>query len=175
MISGALSIETANYVIAHEIAHQWWYGLVGNDEYNEAWVDESLTEYSTALFFENHTEYGFSYDAIVRNANSSFKFFYDIYESVCGGVDTSMGRALNGFSTEPEYVHSVYTQGVMMYDSLRQIIGEKRFYKCCQSYLKKKSYKNARGAELISIFSNSSGRNLESFFNSFLNGDVVVH
>jgi aminopeptidase N len=33
-------------VIAHEIAHQWWYGLVGDDQYNEPWLDESFATYS---------------------------------------------------------------------------------------------------------------------------------
>lgn len=174
MISDTLSRESMYYVIAHEIAHQWWYGVVGNDEYNEAWVDESLTEYSTALFFENHEEYGFDYETIVTNANTSFKFFYDIYNKVYEKVDTSMNRSLNEFETEPEYVHSVYTQGVIMYDSLRELIGEKKFYKCCQSYFNKKAYKNASGAELIAIFSNASGRNLESFFSSYLNGEVLI-
>ena len=174
MISDSLSRESMYYVIAHEIAHQWWYGVVGNDEYKEAWVDEALTEYSTALFFENYTEYGINYDTLITNANTTFKFFYDIYESVCQKVDTSMARSLREFDTEPEYVHSVYTQGMIMYDSLREIIGEKRFYKCCQSYFKKMAYKNASGAELIAIFSNASGRNLESFFESYLQGNVLV-
>ena len=174
LISDALSTESANYVIVHEIAHQWWYGVVGNDEFNEAWVDESLTEYSTVLFFENHEQYDFSYETLVANANSSFKFYYDIYKSVCNEVNTSMARNLNEFDTEPEYIHSVYTQGVIMYDSLREIIGEKRFYKCCQKYFEKMAYKNASGAELISIFSKASGRNLESFFESYLQGKVMV-
>lgn len=174
MISDNLSTETAYYVIAHEVAHQWWYGVVGNDEFSEAWVDESLTEYSTTLFFENHSEYGFDYKTLVTNANTSFKFYYDIYESVCKTVDTSMDRALNEYETEPEYVHSVYTQGVIMYDSLRELIGEKKFYNCCQKYFTKMAYKNASGAELIAIFSNASGRNLESFFKSYLEGNVVI-
>ena len=174
MISDTLSVETSYYVIAHEIAHQWWYGVVGNDEYSEAWVDESLTEYSTTLFFENYKEYGFEYNTLVTNANTTFKFYYDIYESICKEVNTSMNRTLREYETEPEYVHSVYTQGVIMYDSLRELIGEKRFYKCCEKYFEKMAYKNASGADLIAIFSSVSGRNLESFFNSYLDGNVII-
>lgn len=174
MISDTLSTETSYYVIVHEIAHQWWYGVVGNDEFNEAWVDESLTEYSTVLFFENYEEYGYDYKTLVTNANTSFKFYYDIYKSVCDEVDTSMNRALNQFDTDPEYVHSVYTQGVIMYDSLRELIGEKKLYECCKTYYEKMAYKNASGAELISIFSRTSGRNLEDFFMSYMNGEVVI-
>ena len=33
--------------IAHEITHNWWYGIVGNDEYRAPWLDESFTEYVT--------------------------------------------------------------------------------------------------------------------------------
>ena len=127
------------------------------------------------LFFENYDEYGFDYQTMITNANSSFKFFYNIYEKVCGKVETSMARSLDEFETEPEYVHSVYTQGVIMYDSLRELVGEKKLYACMRKYFEKMAYKNARGADLIAIFSKVSGQNLESFFDSFLNGKVVIN
>ena len=41
-------------VIVHEIAHQWWYGVVGNNECENAWIDEGLAEYSTALFYDKN-------------------------------------------------------------------------------------------------------------------------
>ena len=34
--------------LVHEIAHQWWFGIVGNDEWSEPWLDESMAEYSAA-------------------------------------------------------------------------------------------------------------------------------
>jgi Peptidase family M1 domain len=36
-------------VITHELAHQWWYGLVGDDEYEEPWLDESFATWSMFL------------------------------------------------------------------------------------------------------------------------------
>ncbi|MER8016634.1 M1 family aminopeptidase [Streptomyces griseoluteus] len=35
--------------LTHEIGHQWWYGIVGDDEYNTPWLDESFTDYATDL------------------------------------------------------------------------------------------------------------------------------
>ena len=35
--------------LTHEIGHQWWYGIVGDDEYNSPWLDESFADYSTDL------------------------------------------------------------------------------------------------------------------------------
>ena len=37
-----------DYVVSHEVAHQWWYSLVGNDQYAEPWLDESFATYSAA-------------------------------------------------------------------------------------------------------------------------------
>ena len=36
------------YVVAHEVAHQWWYSFVGNDQYAEPWLDESFATWSGA-------------------------------------------------------------------------------------------------------------------------------
>jgi aminopeptidase N len=41
--------EVDRYTVAHEIAHQWWYGLVGNDQYAAPWLDESLATWSEEL------------------------------------------------------------------------------------------------------------------------------
>ncbi|WP_026415756.1 M1 family metallopeptidase [Actinomadura oligospora] len=37
--------------LAHELAHQWWYGIVGDDEYNGPWLDEAFADYATDLYF----------------------------------------------------------------------------------------------------------------------------
>ncbi|MGQ4388243.1 M1 family metallopeptidase [Streptomyces sp. SAS_270] len=36
--------------VVHEVAHQWWYGIVGNDEYTSPWLDESFAQYANARF-----------------------------------------------------------------------------------------------------------------------------
>ena len=37
--------------VVHEVAHQWWYGIVGNDEYSSPWLDESFAQYANARFY----------------------------------------------------------------------------------------------------------------------------
>ena len=39
------------FTVAHELAHQWWWGIVGNDEFAEPWLDESLASWSQYLPF----------------------------------------------------------------------------------------------------------------------------
>ncbi|MBR4998493.1 MAG: M1 family metallopeptidase, partial [Clostridia bacterium] len=58
MISNQIETEVDYLnVIIHETAHQWWYGIVGNDEYTYPWLDEALTEFSTVLFYDHNKNY----------------------------------------------------------------------------------------------------------------------
>ena len=165
---------TFDYVIVHEIAHQWWYGLVGNNEFKEAWVDESLTEYSSALFFENFDEYKLGYDKIVDNALETYKQFTRIYIDVLGAVDERMNKSLSQFGTEPEYVNCVYTKGVLMYDNIREILGDRTFFRCLKKYFKTYCFKNVNGSELVGCFSKTSHKKIEGVFKAWIDGKVVV-
>lgn len=54
------SIDT---VLVHEIAHQWFYYIVGNDPFEDAWLDESITEFAASLFLTDYygdEAYGFN-------------------------------------------------------------------------------------------------------------------
>lgn len=167
-------IPSYNYVIVHEIAHQWWYGVVGNNEYTDAWVDEGLTEYSTALFFENNKEYGFEYDKVIDNAFAVYKNFVQVYSSILGDVDESMQRDLSQFETEPEYVNCTYTKGMLLFDSLRETLGKRKFEKCLKNYYKEYKFKNSSYEKMVESFCRNGNRNVESLFKSFVEGTVVI-
>lgn len=175
MIADDITDEpTTNYVIVHEIAHQWWYGLVGNNEFSQAWVDEALTEYSTALFFEKYEKYGFDYEIVIDNAFSTYKNFVQIYSSILGDVDESMNRNLAEFETEPEYVNCTYTKGMLLFDSMRESLGKRKFEKCLKNYLKEYKYKNSSYAKMVESFSKSAGRNLQGLFEAYVEGTVMI-
>jgi aminopeptidase N len=42
------SVTTPEGVTVHEAGHQFWYGMVGNNEYEDAWMDEGFNTFSTA-------------------------------------------------------------------------------------------------------------------------------
>ena len=170
LISDALEkYEDYQNTIIHEIAHQWWYGMVGNNEYNYGWLDEGLTEYTTALFYEQNPKYSLSYDEIMTNANSSYCMFVEVYQDIFGEVDTTMNRKLNEFKTEPEYVYISYVKGVLLFDSLREVLGTKTFNKCLKKYFETNKGKNVTPQDMI-----NSLRSLQGFFDSWIDGSVVV-
>jgi hypothetical protein len=52
---------------AHELAHQWWFGIVGDDEFHNAWLDETLASYSDGVTYTGF-DYCRGFDRL-RNAN----------------------------------------------------------------------------------------------------------
>lgn len=166
--------STYNYVIVHEIAHQWWYGMVGNNQFTDAWIDEGLTEFSTALFFEKNSQYGFEYETVMINAAETYQNFVRVFEKINGSVDESMTRNLTEFSTEPEYVNCIYTKGMLLFDALRRSMSEKKFFNCLKSYFEQYKFKNSSGERLIESFSKTSHRSLDKFFEAWLNGTVLI-
>ena len=160
--------------IVHEIAHQWWYGVVGNNEYNHGWLDESLAEYSVVVFYENNPEYEILRDVCIKNAITSYTLFVDVYKDVFNEVDTSMNRSLDKFATEPEYVYAAYVKGMIMFDDIRNLIGDKNFFHSLQNYYKQYGGKNATPNNLILVFENTSHRRLKAIFESYLDGSAII-
>lgn len=162
------------YVIVHEVAHQWWYALVGNDQYNHAWMDEALAEYSTLLFFKNHPQYGEDFDEMIANAEKSYKTFVKVYTKVKGSVDGVMDKPLCEFETEPEYVQCTYTKGVLMMEGIKRTIGEKKLIKALKKYNNDFAYKTASPADFIANFIKVGGGDLEGYINSWLQDKIII-
>lgn len=160
-------------VIVHETAHQWWYGMVGNDEYKYPWLDEALTEYSTILFYDNNDGYNLTHKQMVTSCKDNYTTFVTVYTDVLGSLDTSM-RAVDEYNTEPEYVYCTYVKGVLMYESLYSIIGKNDFIKALKIYFKNNKFTNATPDDLISAFTKQKGKDMKNFFDSWICGKVVI-
>ncbi len=161
-------------VIVHEVAHQWWYGIVGNNEYQYGWLDEGLTEYSTLLFYEENPQYSVDVHELIKNTNNSFVTFVDIYEKVFGSSDTSMNRALNQYNNESEYVYVAYVKGMLIFDNIREVIGDEKFFASLQTYFTNNKFKIATPEHLISAFEKASNMPLGEIFSSWIDGKVKI-
>ena len=81
VINETLGGATYEEVVAHEIAHQWWYGAVGSNNLTDAWQDEGLTSYATYLYFVTIGNVEYS-SLMMSDAYSQFHRFIDIQNSV---------------------------------------------------------------------------------------------
>ena len=174
-ISDAVDVQSDYInVIVHEIAHQWWYGLVGNNENQYGWLDEGLTEYSTLLFYEENSEYGVDTQELIKNNINSFATFVEVYKKVFNEADTTMNRSLDKYNNESEYVYIAYVKGMLLFDNLRELLGKEKFIKGLRQYYNDFSFKIATPDGLINSFEKSSKMDLRNFFDSWMNGKVQI-
>ncbi|MDD4276108.1 MAG: M1 family metallopeptidase, partial [Clostridia bacterium] len=161
-------------VIIHEIAHQWWYGVVGNNEFTEGWLDEGLTEYTTLLFYKLNAGYERDIEEIVNNVLDSYLLFTDVYKQVFGTVNTSMNRALDEYTTSHEYVYMAYAKGMLLFENLNSFVGDKKFYMALKQYYADNKMQIATQTDIVAAFEKATGADLSSFFNAWVNGTVVI-
>lgn len=174
-ISDSIKDETEfKKVIVHEIAHQWWYSVVGNNETKEAWLDESLAEYSTALFFGDNEKYGVSYEEMVQTALDSYLLYVDVISTIRGEVNTKMNLAVFEYKNDYEYSYMVYVKGVIMFDSLKEVVGKQKILAGLKKYYKDNKFKIATKSDFYNAFESSCHKDLENFFEGYLNGSAII-
>ena len=173
MISDGLEQNSYGEVIVHETAHQWWQTVVGNNEIEYGFLDEGLAEYSVVLFYENYPEYNLSKKVLINSAKDTYKVFCSVSDKLFGKVNTVMLRSLKDFSSEYEYVNMAYIKPCIMYDYLRQTIGENRFFNGLKKYYDEYKFLNAVPDDLVGVFE-KLGADTNGFFDSFFYGKVII-
>lgn len=174
LVASAQTTAERTEVIVHELCHQWWYGLVGNNQHNTAWIDEGLADFCTLLFFQKYPEYGIDKNKRVRQSELNYALFVDVLKSLNENDDTTMTRKLSEYGSEREYVFMTYVKGMLMFESLHKSLGEKAFLRSLQKLYKDNLFGIVSEADVISAFSEGTRKDLNSFFRAWLDGKVVI-
>ncbi len=154
-------------VTVHETAHQWWYGLVGNNQITDAWMDEGLTEYSTVLYYGNRYSEKKEQE-IYQNLIGEGK--YNIHSSYwsLGILDETIHRPIYEFVDWTFYDMLVYGKGAMLFHSLREEMGNEKFFQGLQKYYRDNQFQNAGKSNLIQAFNQVSGLKWQEHFDAWL-------
>ncbi|HHY81602.1 MAG TPA: M1 family metallopeptidase [Clostridiales bacterium] len=154
-------------ITVHETAHQWWYGLVGNNQIQDAWIDEGLTEYSTVLY------YGYKYgeekeEEIYKSivGEGKYKNLQVYYDS--DDIDETIHKPSYAFENWMLYDILVYGKGSMLFHSLREQMGDKLFFTALNEFFKEYQFRNAGKDDIIRVFNQVSGMDWEQHFNNWL-------
>lgn len=103
--------------LVHELAHQWFFNVVGNDPLHEPWLDESLAQYATLAYFEEtHGADG---------ARGFREALQDRWQRV-GGAEIPIGMPATAYTTQ-EYGAIIYGRGALFVEELRNAMGRPAF------------------------------------------------
>lgn len=140
------SKDDLEQVIVHETAHQWWYGVVGNDQIDEAWLDESLATYSEIIYM--YHVYG------GEQAENYYQYHCQMpYEYVTDYLDLNVGikKSLDQFNGWDDYGFLVYTKGAVFLNSIKEDFGMETLCDILSSYYKTYRFHNTSTEDFIKI------------------------
>ena len=150
------------YTTVHETAHQWWYGVVGNDQIDEAWLDEGFATYSEGIFTE--MEYG------EGNGDLYYKYLEesakeDIRSKAYDGV---ILKPLSRYENWNDYGPAVYTGGAALLNEIRKQVGDQAFFIIMQAYYDEYSFKNATTEDFLRICEEVGNTEFDDLFHKHL-------
>ena len=150
------------YTTVHETAHQWWYGVVGNDQIDEAWLDEGFATYSEGIFTE--MEYG------EGNGDLYYKYLEesakeDIRAKAYDGV---ILKPLSRYENWDDYGPAVYTGGAMLLNEIRKQVGDQTFFIILQAYYDEYSFKIATTEDFLRICEEAGNTEFDDLFHKHL-------
>lgn len=142
---------------AHEVAHMWWYAVVGNDVLADPWQDEALTTYSSLLYFQEERPARF------EELISGYEQTVETFEEEEG--EERVTRSLQEFRGRGNaYAVIVYLKGALFFDALREQLGDETFFAALQRYYDTYKYDIAPPEALLAAFESACECELDDFY-----------
>lgn len=138
--------------IIHETLHQWWYSTVGNNEFKEAFLDESLASYFTSYFmsakFGKDVLFGLD-DFRIRND----KIFQDNLKR-----EEPINRDVDKYTNLEQYENAIYNDAPKIIEQLRQKVGDEKFIDIFKEYYQKYEFKIGTLKDFYKVVEDKCGK-----------------
>jgi len=116
------------YLIAHEIAHQWFYSWVGNDQLHDPWLDEAMATYAPLLYDRLQRPALFPSDWAAR-VSSGYA------NRVAAAGNKPVNSSIDDFPSDGPYFTIVYRKGARFLGELDDTMGDEAFVQFLRDYV----------------------------------------
>lgn len=158
-------VSGVEWLTAHEVAHQWWTIVVGNDQVDEPWLDEALTQYSTMLYYEE--AYGKE-----RAQAILYSEFIQTYESLkATGRDMPAGLPADAYPPSL-YWRVVYDKGALYFHELRERVGDEPFFEVLRTYYGRYRYQIATPEAFLDTVESVTGDRHQDLYEKWIGGQA---
>jgi hypothetical protein len=121
-------VDQERYVTGHELAHQWWYAEVGNDQVREPWLDEGFVEASTRLWL------------LAEDDDERTWKIAHLQRKPALGDDDAIGAPVSAFENNSDYSDAIYEAGGELLLRLRADSGPIEYERLMRAW-----FRNERG------------------------------
>ncbi|MEO3946095.1 M1 family metallopeptidase [Gorillibacterium sp. CAU 1737] len=149
-----LSLER---VIVHEIGHQWWYGMVASNEFEEAWLDEAFTSYAEDKVMER--EYG-------ELPNHPVEAAYITGPEPLQQLSWKYG-------SHDHYADNVYLRGKLVLNAIERQTGADKMNKVLRAYFDRYKFRHPSTENFQAVVERVTGRSWADFFDAYVYGNLM--
>ncbi len=172
--SSVSAIKSADGVIAHELAHQWFGNLVTMKWWNDLWLNES---FATFMSFKSvdarHKEWNVYDDFIIPQSSGAYD---DSIVTQSGALYADSLRNTHPIDVEvnnPNEITQIideitYGKGASVIRMIESFVGETAFRDGVRNYLRENSFSNAQGNDLWTAIEKSSGMGISSVMSAWI-------
>jgi aminopeptidase N len=171
LIPSALTASTPEEVTIHETGHQWFYGVVGSNEFEDAWMDEGINTYAsvramlaggTKSYYERRFFRGFV-PWVFRNLELPRETFWDRLPGYRRAPKSDL-------PSMPAFRYSVadgrvvtYNKSALWLNTLERMLGWPVMQRVLATYYERWQFKHPGPADFFAIVNEVSGRDLTWF------------
>jgi len=173
---GSLSPEG---VTIHEAGHNWWYGMVANNEFEDAWLDEGFNSYSD----ERTADAAYPPGKLYRRY---FGFPYVFNEVEIKRIDRQLARYRTGakydilsrfaweYMNGSSYGINAYSKPALMLWTLRGLLGPELEGKVMKTYFERARFTHPKPKDYFKVVNDVTGEDWSWFFNQLVYGSEIV-
>ncbi|HEX8985448.1 MAG TPA: M1 family metallopeptidase [Bryobacteraceae bacterium] len=169
------------FVTVHEFGHQFWYGLVGSNEFEESWLDEGFNTYSTGKILD--LAYApFNYP--VRYLNLPLGPFlgtplvtqdsYTRGDYLLAPDADSMVRNGWEYAGRKSYRINSYQRPAVVLRTLENYLGAGTMARILRTYQQRWRYRHPDSLDFLAVVNEVSGRDMKWFFDQFVFGSGIL-
>jgi hypothetical protein len=164
-----------NFLISHETGHQWFYNIIGSDEYREMFLDEGMNSYWILRYLDHR----YGQDARVLTLPPALQWLvpnFTFHGSTVArylylAKNSLDGPVLSDLSSfqEPSSIFALtYGKGAAVLEMLEASVGSQVFERIMKRYTEEFRFKNFSFNDFTRICNEESGKDLTAFFHSWL-------
>jgi hypothetical protein len=155
-------------VLEHEFGHQYWYGMVATNEFEDAWLDEGINSYTEVkvmdeLFGKNTSELNFH--ALNLDEDNGQRLAY-LSEPDYDPITRFAWQFFNSGS----YSGITYGKTATVLLTLEKVIGEDTMRRALHTYFMRYRFTHPTGKDFLKTIEEVSGQDLRWYFNQAVYG-----
>ncbi len=169
--------QSLDNVIAHEVGHNWFYGILGSNERDHAWMDEGMNSFVELLYMREHYPGGSSsvlgvFSNMLPNGSMDHRSLgeWGYRLNARRNLDQPLSLTSSAF-TGTNYGACVYMKSTLVFDHLLAYLGEDTMKKCMRAYFEEWKFRHPGPEEVKLLFQRVSGRDLGWVFADMLGSD----